>query len=192
MVTGLWYTNYPNFGSLSWFWSCKEHRCPLSPDLGLWRMLEVPDRGLASFSWFGYCKWSLINPWSKFWLSTLILKVQRTSMSIKSWFGALVGAGESWLEFGLLILIGIWSLVFYKPMIQILALYLDIEGAKNIHVLQVIIWGFGGCWRFLTGVWHLDLDLDRATRLWYTHDPNFGSLSWFWRCKEHPCPLSPH
>ena len=45
---------------------------------------------------------------------------------------------------------------------QILALYLDFEGAKNIHVLYVFIWGFGGCWRFLTGVWHLDLDLDMA------------------------------
>ena len=28
-------------------------------------------------------------------------------------------------------------------MIQILALYLDFDGAKNIHVLQVLIWGFG-------------------------------------------------
>ena len=45
-------------------------------------------------------------------------------------------------------------------MIQILALYLDFEGAKNIHVLQVLIWGFGGCWRFLTGVYHLEIDLD--------------------------------
>ena len=44
-------------------------------------------------------------------------------------------------------------------MIRILALYLDFEGAKNIHVLEVLIWGFEGRWRFLTGVWHLDLDL---------------------------------
>ena len=62
-------------------------------------------------------------------------------------------------------------------MIQILALYLDFEGAKNIHVLKVIIWGFGGCWRFLTGVQHLDLDLDIVIHLFYNHDPNFGSLS---------------
>ena len=33
-----------------------------------------------------------------------------------------------------------------------LALYLDFEGAKNIYVLEVLIWGFGGHWRFLTGV----------------------------------------
>ena len=50
-------------------------------------------------------------------------------------------------------------------MIQSLALYLDFEGAKNIHPLYVPIWGFGGCWRFLTGVWHLDLDLDMVTGL---------------------------
>ena len=50
-------------------------------------------------------------------------------------------------------------MVFDIPMIQILALYLDVEGAKNIHVLQVIIWGFGGRWRFLTGVWYFDLVL---------------------------------
>ena len=50
-------------------------------------------------------------------------------------------------------------------MIQILALYLDFEGAKNIHVLKVLIWGFGGRWRILTGVWHLDLDLDMVTGL---------------------------
>ena len=124
IVTGLWYTHDPNFGSLSWFWRCKEHPCPLSPHLGLWRMLEVPDWGLASWSWFGYDHWSLIHPSSKFWLSILILKVQRTSMSFKSSYGALEDAGGSWLGFGIFILIWIWSLVFDIPMIWILALYL--------------------------------------------------------------------
>ena len=38
----------------------------------------------------------------------------------------------------------IWSIVFGTPKIQILALYLDFEDAKNIHVLQVLFWGFGG------------------------------------------------
>ena len=42
-------------------------------------------------------------------------------------------------------------------MFQILALYLNFQSAKNIPVLKVLIWGFGGCWRFLSGVWHLDL-----------------------------------
>ena len=50
-------------------------------------------------------------------------------------------------------------------MIQIFALYIDFEGVKNTHVLKVLILGFGGCWRFLTGVWHLDLDLDMVIGL---------------------------
>jgi len=61
-------------------------------------------------------------------------------------------------------------------MMQILALYLDFERAKNIHVLQVLMWGFGGCWRFLTWVWGLYHYLDVVTSHGYTHDPNFGSL----------------
>ena len=39
------------------------------------------------------------------------------------------------LGFNIFILNWIWSLVFNTPMFQILALYLDFEGAKNIHVL---------------------------------------------------------
>ena len=46
-----------------------------------------------------------------------------------------------------------------------MALYHVFEGAKNIHFLIVLIWGFGGGWRFLTGVWHLDLDWDRVRNL---------------------------
>ena len=55
------------------------------------------------------------------------------------------------------------SLVFYAPIFRIFAIYLDLEGAKNIHVLKVLIWGFGGCWSFLTGIWHFDLDSDMLT-----------------------------
>ena len=117
----------------------------------------------------------------------MILKVQRTSMSFMSLFGALEDTESSWLGFGILILIWIWSLVFDIPMFQLLTLYLDFEGAKNIHVPKFLICDFGGCWRFLTKVWHLDIDLNKVTGLWYTHVPNFVSLSWFWRCKEHPC-----
>ena len=132
IVTGLSYTHDPNFGSLSWFWRSKDHLCSWSPHLGLWRMLEVPDWCLTSWWWFRYGHWSFIYPWSKFLLSILILKVQRISMSP---FGPLEDAGGSWLEFDMLILIWIWSLVFSTLMFQILALYLDFEGAKNIHVL---------------------------------------------------------
>ena len=123
------------FGSLSWFWRCKEHPCPLSPHLGLWRMLEVPEWGLVSGSWFGYAYWSFIQPPYEFGLSILILKAQRTSMSFKSLFGVLVGAGGSWLGFGTLILIWILWLVLDTPIFRIWALYVYLKGAKNIHVL---------------------------------------------------------
>ena len=66
-------------------------------------------------------------------------------------------------------------MVFSTPIFQILALYLDFGGAKNIHVLKNLIRGFRGCWRFLTRVGHLYPDLDMVTGLWYTHVPNFGS-----------------
>merc|ERR1712081_63795 len=101
---------------------------------------------IESQNWdLGYGHWSLIYPRSQFWLSILTLKEQRTSMSFKSSFGALEDSGGSRLGFGILILIWIWSLVSDTPMIQILALYLDFEGAKNI--LYVLIWGF---WSSLT------------------------------------------
>ena len=52
-------------------------------------------------------------------------------------------------------------------MIQLWALYLDFEGGKDIHILEVLIWGFRGCWRFLTRVWHLDFNLKIVTGLYY-------------------------
>ena len=136
MITVLWHTHDPNFGSLSRFWRCKENPCPLTPHLGLWRTLEVPDWSLASGSWFGYGHWSLIHPRSEFWLFILIFKVQRTFMSFKSTFGDFEETGGSWLGFCILILILIWSLVFGLPIFRILALYLDFKDAKNIHVLK--------------------------------------------------------
>ena len=81
-----------------------------------------------------------------------------------------------WLGFGSWILICIRSLVFDKTMIKILALYLDFEGAKNINVLSVLIWGLGGCWRLVTGVWHLDHDFDRLSYLSWIFPIFFISL----------------
>ena len=115
MVTGLWYTHDLNFGSLSWFRRCKEHPCPLSPHLGLWRTLEVPDWGLASWSWFGYGHLSLTHPRSEFWFSILNLKVQRTAsplipnlglwrmLEVPNW----VLASWSWFGYGHLSLKGV-------------------------------------------------------------------------------------
>ena len=150
----------------------------------------VPVLGLGSWSWFGYGHWSLITPRSKFWLTILILKVQRISMSLKSWIWGLESKLDSLLGYGIVILIWLSLLFFDTPMIQILTHYLNFVGAKNIHVFHVLIWGFGGCWRLLTGIWGIDIDLDMVKGLWYAQDPNFGSLTWFWRCKEHQCPLN--
>ena len=97
-----------NFDSLSWFWRCKEHPGPVSPDSGVWRMQEVPDWDLACWSWLLYGEWFLIHPYSEFFRSILILKVQRTSVSFKSSFVALEGPEGSWLGCGILILIWIW------------------------------------------------------------------------------------
>ena len=69
------------------------------------------------------------------------------------------------MGFRIRIFILIQPLVFDTSIFQIWTLYLDFEGAKNIHLLEVLIWGFGGRWGFLTGVWHLDLDLDMVTGL---------------------------
>ena len=56
-------------------------------------------------------------------------------MSFQSSFVDLEDAGGSSLGFGILILIWILSLVFDIFMIQILALYLDFEAEKSIHIL---------------------------------------------------------
>ena len=69
------------------------------------------------------------------------------------------------MRFDILILIWMWSLAFGTPKILIVVLYLGFECPKNIHVLKVLILGFEGCWSFLTGVLHLDLDLDMVTGL---------------------------
>ena len=83
-----------------------------------------------------------------------------------------------------MILIGVWHLYLDLDMInglqktQVLNIgSLDLEGAKNINVLKVLIWGFGGHWGFLTEFWHPDIDLDMVTGLWYTHILNFCYLS---------------
>ena len=62
-------------------------------------------------------------------------------------------------------MIWIWSIVIDTPLVQILAPYLDFEGAKTLYVLQVLILECGGHWRFLTGVWDLYLDLDLGSCL---------------------------
>ena len=91
--------------------------------------------------------------------------MQRTPISFKSGFGALEANGGFLTEVCYLDLDLICSLVFDTPMVLILDLNFEFEGAKNIHVIQVLIWGSGRCWRFLTVVCHFDLDLDMVTGL---------------------------
>ena len=147
----------PDWGSPSWFWFGYGHWSLVQPCskfelsililelqrtsmslkswFGLCRMLEDPDLGSVSWLWFGYGHRSIVHLCSKFWLYILILKVQRTSMSFNFWFGDFEDGGGSWLGFCILIMIWIWSLVFGTHIFRILALYLDFESAKNIHVL---------------------------------------------------------
>ena len=94
------------------------------------------------------------------------------------------------LEFGILILVCIWSLVFDAYMFQILYLYWFWRHEEHICPL-IPDWGIGGSWRLLNGVLNLDHNLDNVTGFWYTPILNFGSLSWFWSCEEHPCPFNP-
>ena len=60
--------------------------------------------------------------------------------------------GGFWPGFGIIILIYILSLVFGIVILKFLSVYLNFEGTKKIHVLLVLIWSFGGRWRFLTGI----------------------------------------
>ena len=115
-----------------WIWRCKELPCPVGPDLRLWRTLEVFDWG--SGSWYQYDHLSLLHPCLYFWLSILILNVQRTSISINFLFWDLEDTGGSWLGFGIFVLILIWLLVFVTPIFSILALCQGFKVAKNIYV----------------------------------------------------------
>ena len=168
-ITGLWFTHDPNFCSLSWFWTCKEHPCSLSPYLWLWTMR------VGSWLWFVIINlvliWlrSLVHTCAKSGLSFWILNVQVLLLAFEN-------AGGSWLGFDIFVLIWVWPLICDTPLFQILCLYFHSKGAKSIHVLNILIWDFGGCWRFLIGVWYLDHDLGMATGLWYTFVPNFVSL----------------
>ena len=104
---------------------------------------------------------------------------------------ALEDAGGSWQGFGIMILIQIWSLVFGTPISKLWLFILILKVQRHRCPLNphCVLWR---TLEFLTGVWHLDLDSDLVTGLWYNHDPSFDSLSWFCMYKEHPCPLRPY
>ena len=142
-----WYTHIPNFISLSWFWKFKEHPCPSNPHLGLWRTLDVPDWGFASWYWFGYGHWSLVHHCLEVYLSIIILKVQRTAMSFKFLFRALEYAGGFWPRLKHFILdldIGLWY-IHVKFWLAILSLKLQ----RTSMSFKSLFWALkdtGGTW----------------------------------------------
>ena len=113
LVTGLWNTHVQNFCTQSWFWRCKEHQSPFSPELGLLRMLDVPDWGLASGSWFGSGNWCLIHPILNFGFLSWFWRGKEHPCPLSPHFGIwrtleVPDAGEvssSWFGYGH------WSLV---------------------------------------------------------------------------------
>ena len=82
-----------------------------------------------------------------------------------SGFGVLEDAGGFLFGLGILVLISIWSLFYATPMLHFLALFLIVKGAKNIHILEFLISDFGGYLRFMTVIWHLNLDFDLVPSL---------------------------
>ena len=57
-----------------------------------------------------------------------------------------------------------------------LKFYIKLKGAKNLHVLEVLDWGFGGLWRFLTGVFIPDHDGDGSAMSQTSYVPKFSFL----------------
>ena len=71
-----------------------------------------------------------LNMYTSLWypyIPNTSLKVHRTTVSFKSYLLTLMGAGGSWLGFGILILIQIWSLALGTQMFRILVLYLILK-----------------------------------------------------------------
>ena len=42
---------------------------------------------------------------------------------------------------------------------------LDLDLDRDLDIIDGLLWGFGGCWRFLTGVCYFDLDLNMVASL---------------------------
>ena len=91
------------------------------------------------------------------------------------------------MGFGILTFIWTWSVVSDTSLILIWTLYFDFEDANNIHVLEVMIWGFGGHLMFLTRV--LDLDFDSIGH-WSLIHPSSGFWLFILIIKLHRTSLS--
>ena len=124
-------------------------------------------------------------------LSMLNLKVQITLMSSKSLVGVVEDTGGSWLGFLFLIMMRTGTQCPKQPMFKNSAFYVEFEGAKNPHVLEVLGWSCGGLWRFLTWVLVPDNDWDGSIIFKMTYVPNLSFLHWIERCKKPSCPQIP-
>ena len=85
-VAYLWKTDVLNLCCLNLCWMRTEHPHLFSPDFGLWRMLDVPGWGLASWSWFlkGH---SILYP-QMFQMLALHLDLEgANNFLFKSWLG---------------------------------------------------------------------------------------------------------
>ena len=122
-----WFIYVQNIGCLHWIWSCKEHSYPVSPDLSFWghwrSMTRVHnldlDLHIVTGLWYSHVQ--ILGIYLDF-------EGERTSMSFKSWLGL-------WRQLE----VHDWSLVFDLPLFESLALYIDFEVEKDIHVLEVLI-----------------------------------------------------
>ena len=65
-IRRIWEVPGRGFGSLSWFWSCKEHPYPLSPIYGLWLGLEDSEGVLLVFGIL-----VIIGTWSRVFYTAL-------------------------------------------------------------------------------------------------------------------------
>ena len=125
--------------------------------LGLWRMLEFSERGLTSWSGFGYGEWSVIHTSSKFRLYILMLKLQRKSKSIKSWLEHWRFAVGSWLWFCIQIdhslnMLRNFARIFPDAFITLVSgkiryiVRLESDQLRNIKAMSGLVWVYmWGC-----------------------------------------------
>ena len=79
-------------------------------------------------------------------------------MSLKCWFWAFKDAGGSWLWFGILNFdLYMFIVLWYTPVLKF-GFLSGFWWCRDNLVIEVLIWGLGGCCRFLILVWYLDLD----------------------------------
>ena len=136
------------------------------PILDYWTPLPE-EKTLALKIFWLYPKFSFLH-WK--------IKVQRSLMSSKTWSGVVEDSEGSSLGFWFL---KRWAGVNNDPnnlCSEIQHSTLKKKDAKNPHVLEVQDWGFGGLWRFLTGVLVPDHDGEGSTMSQMTYVPKFSFL----------------